>query len=593
MNRIITSIIIVLTALTTMAQGWPEKYDGVMLQGFYWDSYSDSNWANLEGQADEMAQYFNLIWVPNSAYANDLKMNMGYHPVYWFDHKSAFGTEAQLRSMIKTFKAKGTGMIEDVVINHRASVDGDWLNFPSETYKGETYRLTAADICQDDECINEKDKEGKQIYFPTGAKDSGEAWGGARDLDHSGANVQKNVNAYLDFLLNDLGYVGFRYDFVKGFAAKYVGQYNQTARPQYSVGECWDGDKTVVTNWLNGTKQDGQIMSAAFDFPMKYCINDAFSNGGNWSKLDNAALSTDASWARYAVTFVDNHDTGRQGECPLYANVEAANAFILTLPGTPCVWLKHWLAYKTTIKKEIFVRKAAGIHSQSDIVRKEASSNGYVLEVKGAKGNVLLLLGSATTATTGYKLAVEGTCFKMYVSNSVDIAGLDDIKDDTFTAPDCCVVNEGETCAFFEAPTSYANVKCWAWDSSNNYTGGKWPGEACTKVGTNNGKNVWKWTYAGQLTTQPSNIIFSNDGANQTSDLDFANGGYYNEAGAMQGVVTGIMLTKSATTAGKLVRVYTIDGHLLRVMPAGTSMQEAVSQLKHGIYVIDGKKVVK
>ncbi|MBO6187977.1 MAG: alpha-amylase, partial [Prevotella sp.] len=149
MKRLYTSIIILLAFMPMLAQGWPEKYDGIMLQGFYWDSYTDTNWANLESQADELSQYFSLIWVPNSAYANDLKNNMGYHPVYWFDHKSAFGTEAQLRSMIQTFKQKGTGIIEDVVINHRASVDGNWLNFPAETYKGETYQLTAADICQD------------------------------------------------------------------------------------------------------------------------------------------------------------------------------------------------------------------------------------------------------------------------------------------------------------------------------------------------------------------------------------------------------------------------------------------------------------
>jgi D-sedoheptulose 7-phosphate isomerase len=44
-----------------------------MLQGFYWDGYADSNWTTLEDQADEMSQYFSLIWVPNSAYANDVE----------------------------------------------------------------------------------------------------------------------------------------------------------------------------------------------------------------------------------------------------------------------------------------------------------------------------------------------------------------------------------------------------------------------------------------------------------------------------------------------------------------------------------------
>ena len=564
---------------TMAAEGWPANYNGVMLQGFYWDSYSDTSWANLESQADELSQFFELIWVPNSAYANASSNNMGYHPVYWFDHRSAFGTEAQLRSMIKTFKNKGTGIIEDVVINHRASVNSNWLNFPRETYKGITYQLTASDICQDDEA---KDNG----YKPTGAKDTGESWGGARDLDHTSQNVQDNVKAYEDFLLNDLGYVGFRYDFVKGYAPKYVAMYNQAANVTYSVGECWDGNKTVVTNWLNGTKQDGKIQSAAFDFPMKYYINDAFAEG-KWSRLSAGALCDDNSYKRYAVTFVDNHDTGRFGECPLYANVEAANAYILSLPGTPCVWLSHWKTYKTAIKKQILIRRAAGITNQSQILTQQASAQGFTLCVQGTKGKVLLLLGGDTenacnTAEDNYKLALEGTNYKLYVSGNVDLSALNDIKEDSFTAPDCCMVNEGEVCAFFEAPSNstWSTVKCWAWDSKNNFTGGTWPGATCTKVGTNNENNVWKWSYNGTLTNLPTYIIFNNNNnGQQTPDLDFHNGGYYTEGGALQGIVTGIKAI-SADSPSSDNRYFNLNGQ--QVVPN-----------RPGIYIHNGKRYIK
>ena len=178
MRKICTTLLLFIATLTVAAQGWPEKYSGVMLQGFFWDSYTDTNWENLESQADEMSQFFDLIWVPNSGYCNTTSNNMGYHPIYWFNHKSAFGTEDQLRSMINTFKDKGVGIIEDVVINHRASVNSNWLNFPKETYKGVEYQLTAADICKNDES---KDNG----YTPTGANDTGQGWGGARDLDHT------------------------------------------------------------------------------------------------------------------------------------------------------------------------------------------------------------------------------------------------------------------------------------------------------------------------------------------------------------------------------------------------------------------------
>ena len=80
-----------------------------------------------------------------------------------------------------------------------------------------------------------------------------------RDLDHNSANVQKICHAYLDKLINDLGYPGVRYDMVKGYASKFTGLYNSTAQLQYSVGEYWDGNVGSVTNWINGTKVNNVI----------------------------------------------------------------------------------------------------------------------------------------------------------------------------------------------------------------------------------------------------------------------------------------------------------------------------------------------
>ena len=98
---------------TVSAQGWPANYGGVMLQGFYWDSYSDSRWVTLEKQANDLASSFDLIWIPQSG--NCGSQSMGYDDMWWFnDYNSSFGNEAQLRSMIKTFKEKGMGTIADV-----------------------------------------------------------------------------------------------------------------------------------------------------------------------------------------------------------------------------------------------------------------------------------------------------------------------------------------------------------------------------------------------------------------------------------------------------------------------------------------------
>ena len=597
MKHIYTFLLIMLAlAGNVHAQGWPKDYKGVMLQGFYWDSYQDTQWSHLESQADELSKYFSLIWVPQSGNCNTLQNDMGYAPIWWFRHDSAFGSEAELRKMIKTFKAKGTGIIEDVVINHRNG-NRDWCDFPEETWNGQTFTWSLADICKGDD-QGETERKG---YALAGNNDTGDDFKGVRDIDHTSANAQKNIKAYLDFLLNDLGYTGFRYDMVKGFAANYIGMYNTSAKPAYSVGEYWDNTGSIK-NWINGTKVDGVPTSAAFDFDLKYRIFEAFSSDGDWSKLNGEGLVKDSYYKQYAVTFVDNHDTGRtdgQGSNPLFANIEAANAYILAMPGTPCVFLPHWLQYKTAIKRMIATRRAVGISNTSDILQSDAKSNGFVLKVKGSQGELLLILGTTTDANTqDMKLATSGDNYKMYVSNAVNIDEVTSIKEEksTFRAPSFCVVNDGETCAFFEKPKDWSSdIKCWAWNAAGKFTGGKWPGVACTKVGVNdNGNEVWKWTWDGSFTAGsaegqvPTGIIFSTSGGKQTNDLKFQNGAYYNPTGVNLGVVTGIDKVASAQTGQRKVNVYALDGRLVR---SQVSENKSLQGLQKGVYVVNHRKL--
>lgn len=601
--------------LGIMAQGWPANYDGVMLQGFYWDSYSDTKWTNLTSQADELSKYFNLIWVPQSGWCNSTT-DMGYYPRYWFNQNSAFGTEQELRTMISTFKAKGTGIIADVVVNHKNGVS-KWCDFANETAKGTgkntgtTYSVTwdntgYTQICNNDEANTATKSEAKGKI--KGAADTGLGDTGCRDLDHTNATTQQNIKTYEDFLLNEMGYTGFRYDFVKGYDPKYIKMYNEASKPKFSVGEYWQGSVTAskkddhpfggVKDWVEATGKT----SAAFDFPMKYLIKGAF-NDGNWKLLDKNLTSTLVGIEpQYAVTFIDNHDTGEPhvNPDPLRANVEAANAYILAMPGTPCIWISHWKPYKYTIKKCILARKIAGVTNTSSIIKSEGQDNGYVLIVKGNKGNVMLLLGSPTYNTTGYQLACEGLEFKYYVSNGLDISEVNSIKreDTGHVIPSFCTVNDGEVCAFFEQPASSnwkGDITCWAWDKSGNYTGGKWPGSKCKKVGTtSDGKDVWKWTWnrnyvkdesASESTTAslPTGIIFTNkkagsDSGAQTLNMKFNNGNYYGD-NVTYGNATGISVIKANAQTDE--SWYTIGGTRLSGKPT-----------QKGVYIHQGKKVV-
>ena len=427
MKKLITTAIVAMLPMLLLAQGWPANYDGVMLQGFYWDSFNDTRWPNLERQADELAEFFKLVWIPQSA--NCGGTSMGYDDLYWFtNYNSSFGSESQLRSLINTFKSKGIGTIADVVINHRKSNSG-WFGFPKETYKGVTYSMSSVDVCSTDDGGKAK-AEADRLGLQLGNPDTGEDWDGMRDLDHKSQNVQNIVKAYIKMLLDDLGYTGFRYDMTKGYAASYTGMYNSYANVEYSVGEYWDGYLPSLKNWIDGTKVNGVVQSAAFDFPFRYTIRDA-ANNNRWTNLGGSdkGLNLATNYKRYAVTFIENHDTEYRSasspQDPIKTNIEAANAYLLSMPGTPCIFLKHWISYKESIKQMIYARQLAGITNTSTTTNmsKQEAQNYYVQRTMGTRGALLAAMGStAYNIPATYVEVMSGTNYRLALSKTTETA---------------------------------------------------------------------------------------------------------------------------------------------------------------------------
>ena len=144
--------------------------------------------------------------------------------------------------------------------------------------------------------------------------------------------------------------------------------------------------------------------------------------------------------------------------------------------------------------------------------------------------------------------------------------------------------------AYFLAPSDWSQVDCWAWNGSENYTGGNWPGVSCTKTGAQkNGLDVWMWKYDGDLTTAPAMIIFNNGGGQQTKDLKFENGAVYNLAGKTnESVSTGINQVGSKKAPAKL-KIYSING--VKVAEVN-KVSDAEYVLAPGMYICNGKKFV-
>ena len=146
--------------------------------------------------------------------------------------------------------------------------------------------------------------------------------------------------------------------------------------------------------------------------------------------------------------------------------------------------------------------------------------------------------------------------------------------------------------AYFLAPADWSQVDCWAWNDTDNFTGGEghWPGVACTKTGEKkNGLDVWMWKYDGDLTGAPTMIIFNNgNNGQQTKDLEFVNGAVYDHSGKTNTVVTGINQATAVQKTAKL-KIYSING--VKVAEVN-KVSDAEYVLAPGMYICNGKKFV-
>jgi hypothetical protein len=253
----------------------------------------------------------------------------------------------------------------------------------------------------------------------------------ARDWAHADPRVQEMMKAYLKWMKDVIGFDGWRYDYAQGFKGKYIDMYNNAAANYFSVVEFWNGDINNIKSYLN----DVNWNTLAFDFGTKYSAIQGIADG-NYQKCKGSGL-LGAGLSKFAVTFVDSHDTyfgcqggrdnndeiggcGKSMEDYNKDRVLGANAFILSMPGVPCVFYPHWAKYKDAIGKMVLARKAAGVHSESQ-VSDEAGNGYYKATITGHHGSVRLLLGPNSgynTTPAGYKLAYKGGNFAMYYTTT-------------------------------------------------------------------------------------------------------------------------------------------------------------------------------
>jgi alpha-amylase len=394
----------------------------VLLQGFHWDSHNGAqengkhgkkSWYRIikENAATIRAAGFTWVWFPPSS---DSLAPQGYIPRRWNVLDTPFGSEAELKAAIAALEpVKALG---DIVLNHRVGVHTGGADFADPPF-----RDNRAAIVRDDES-----------GVGTGNHDTGDRHPCGRDLDHTNPDVRAAIKDYLR-KLKSVGFKGWRYDLVKGYAGRYVREYNEATSPLFSVGEHFDTNRQNVTAWLDAT--GGR--STAFDFPTRYLLYDACSRddytqlrSGNAGKVVPGGLI--GFWPSRAVTFLDNHDTEYRREREHQANydstrhfdgpkVEMGYAYILTHSGIPCVFWAHyfdWSAHTRRIIDHLLrVRRFAGIHADSYVDIKVANRGTYAAVIDG---QVAMKIGTRDWSPGhGWHLGVHGDKFAVWTRNAM------------------------------------------------------------------------------------------------------------------------------------------------------------------------------
>ncbi|KAL4195580.1 hypothetical protein AMTRI_Chr05g65370 [Amborella trichopoda] len=354
----------------------------VLCQGFNWESHKSGRWYSelYEKAADIVSLGFTVIWLPPPTESVSPE---GYMPKDLYNLNSRYGTIEELKTLVRRFHEVGIKVLGDAVLNHRCA-----------HYKNQNgvWNIFGGRLNWDDRAIVADDPH----FQGRGNKSSGDNFHAAPNIDHSQDFVRNDLKEWLNWLRNEIGYDGWRLDFVRGFWGGYVKDYLDATEPYFAVGEYWDSlsytygemdhnqdaHRQRIIDWINATNGT----AGAFDVTTKGILHSALGKCEYWRLSDQKGKPPGVVgwWPSRAVTFIENHDTGStQGHWRFPSGKEMQGyAYILTHPGTPAVFYDHIFShYRDEISALIGLRHRKKINCRSTVEIRKAERDVYAATI--------------------------------------------------------------------------------------------------------------------------------------------------------------------------------------------------------------------
>ena len=358
---------------------------GVMMQTFHWDCPKEDKkefqwWNYIHSEIPQLAKVgFTSLWLPPIHKAANLSgPSMGYDPYDYydlgeFDQKGTiptwFGTRKELESLLASAHKHGLSVIADIVINHNSGADLQEVNPITGQSRWTVFNPKS-----------ERFPRNWESFHPSMYERWDEmTFGDMPDLSHRNPYVYTEILKLMRWLIEEIGFDGFRYDFVKGYGANTITaiqeyRYMREGKPfvPYGVAEYWDST-TNTLNWVNAANFSNSNPVDAFDFPLRELLKGLCdSYGFSLKNLVNGDSILKAQ-PQSTVTFVENHDLRDEGR-PISNDKLLAYSYILTHEGYPCVFWKDYFNYNLALRDT-----PNGIDALVGAHEKYASGNTSVL----------------------------------------------------------------------------------------------------------------------------------------------------------------------------------------------------------------------
>ncbi|KAM7269841.1 hypothetical protein ACFE04_025338 [Oxalis oulophora] len=359
----------------------------ILCQGFNWESHKSGRWyMELKEKAERFSLLgFSVIWLPPPTESVSPE---GYMPKDLYNLNSRYGSIDELKDIVEKFHEVGIKVLGDAVLNHRCA--------HSQNQNG-VWNIFGGRLNWDDRAVVGDDPH----FQGKGNKSSGDNFHAAPNIDHSQEFVREDIKEWLRWLRKEIGYDGWRLDFVRGFWGGYVKDYLEASEPFFVVGEYWDSlsytygemdhnqdaHRQRIIDWINATNGT----AGAFDVTTKGILHSALERCEYWRLSDQKGQPPGVMgwWPSRAVTFIENHDTGStQGHWRFPGDKEMQGyAYILTHPGTPSVFFDHVFSHQEfEIANLIALRKRNKLHCRSkvQIIKAENDVYGAIIDEKVA-----------------------------------------------------------------------------------------------------------------------------------------------------------------------------------------------------------------